>query len=203
MLKLEKLRSKISSDLHDDIGSTLSSISILSEVAIQEKNHHQSNEMVKEIRENSISLMEKMDDIIWSINPKNDSLENLMVRIKRFAAQLFEARDIDYAIDIDDSIRDVSLSMEYRQHIYLIMKEAINNLIKYSDCNKASIVMKIEHHTLKVCIKDNGKGFDQQKINTGNGLLNMRMRASAIGADLVIKSVGSQGTSIALFSKIK
>lgn len=203
IVNLEKLRSRISSDLHDDIGSTLSSISILSEVAIQEKNHHQSNAMVKEIRENSISLMEKMDDIIWSVNPNNDSLENLMVRIKRFAAHLFEARDIDYSIDIDDSIRHISLSMEYRQHIYLIMKEAINNLIKYSGCTKASIEMKIEHKILKICIKDNGKGFDQQNITVGNGLLNMKSRADQIQAELEIESVCGVGTKISFSSKIK
>ncbi|MFN2440141.1 MAG: triple tyrosine motif-containing protein, partial [Chitinophagaceae bacterium] len=202
-VKLEKLRSKISSDLHDDIGSTLSSISILSEVAINENDKKQSIEMVKEIKESSILLMEKMDDIIWSVNPKNDSLENLMIRIKRFASHLFEAKDIDYSIDIDNSIRDVSLSMEYRQHIYLIMKEAINNLVKYSKCSNASIQIKKEEATLKIEITDNGEGFTNTKMNTGNGLLNMKERADLINAELKIESIPGEGTKILLYSKIK
>ena len=203
LLKLEKLRSRISSDLHDDIGSTLSSISILSEVAIHENDNKQSRNMVKEIKESSVLLMEKMDDIIWSVNPKNDSLENLMIRIKRFASNLFEAKDIDYSIDIDDSIRDISLSMDYRQHIYLILKEAINNLVKYSACTSASIQIKKEQGILKISIADNGKGFIYKKINTGNGLLNMKERAQLINAELKIESAPGEGTKILIYSKIK
>ncbi|MGZ8525613.1 MAG: triple tyrosine motif-containing protein, partial [Chitinophagaceae bacterium] len=203
VLKLEKLRSRISSDLHDDIGSTLSSISILSEVAIQENDKRQSIEMVKEIKESSISLMEKMDDIIWSVNPKNDSLENLMIRIKRFASHLFEAKDIDYSITIDDSIRDISLSMEYRQHIYLILKEAINNIVKYAECTEASIQIKKGTGVLKISITDNGKGFSPALLHPGNGLLNMKERAGLINAELKIISVPGEGTKISLYSKIK
>ncbi|HET6721656.1 MAG TPA: two-component regulator propeller domain-containing protein, partial [Chitinophagaceae bacterium] len=138
-LKLERLRSRISTDLHDDIGSTLSSISILSDIAAREKDQHQSGTMMQEIKHSSVSLMEKMDDIVWSINPRNDSIEDLMLRIKRFASKLFEAKEIDYTISIDDSIHKAKLDMETRQHIYLIMKEAINNLVKYSNCTKACI----------------------------------------------------------------
>jgi frataxin-like iron-binding protein CyaY len=99
--KIEKLRMSISSDLHDDIGSTLSSISILSDIAAREKNHSQSQDMMQEIKQSSVTLMEKMDDIVWSINPGNDSIEDLMLRIKRFASRLFEAKEIDYSINID------------------------------------------------------------------------------------------------------
>ncbi len=203
LLKLEKLRSRISSDLHDDIGSTLSSISILSEVAIHENDKQQSRDMVEEIKESSILLMERMDDIIWSVNPKNDSLDNLMIRIKRFASNLFEAKDIGYSIDIDDSIRDISLSMEYRQHIYLILKEAINNLVKYSESTTASIQIKKEQGILKIGISDNGKGFLYTRKNTGNGLLNMKERADLIHAELKIESTPGEGTKIFLYSKIK
>ncbi|HKZ66481.1 MAG TPA: triple tyrosine motif-containing protein, partial [Chitinophagaceae bacterium] len=203
VIKLEKLRSRISSDLHDDIGSTLSSISILSEVAIHENDKQQSINMVKEIKESSISLMEKMDDIIWSVNPKNDSLENLMIRIKGFATRLFEAKDIDYSITIDDSIRDISLSMEYRQHIYLILKEAINNLVKHAGCTMASVQIKKETGVLKISIIDNGKGFSQAQPPLGNGLLNMKERAGLIDAELEIISIPGGGTKISIYSKIK
>ncbi|HZI52301.1 MAG TPA: two-component regulator propeller domain-containing protein [Chitinophagaceae bacterium] len=201
-LKLEKLRSRISTDLHDDIGSTLSSISILSDMTLKERDHAQSAEMVQEIKTSSISLMEKMDDIVWSINPKNDSLENLMLRIKHFASKLFEAKDIDYIIEID-ALKEVKLSMEYRQHIYLILKEAINNLVKYSDGTQASIKVKYENDYLKVMVIDNGKGFDQQKPNQGNGILSMRNRARLMKAELLISSPVDNGTIVFLKVKIK
>ncbi len=203
LMKVEKLRSRISSDLHDDIGSTLSSISILSEVAIHEDDKQQSRQMVNEIKENSILLMEKMDDIIWSVNPGNDSMEELLLRIKRFAAQLFEAKNIDYTFEIDDRLKQSYLSMEYRQHIYLIIKEAVNNLVKYSECTNAAIEIKDENGILKVAVTDNGKGFDTTEKALGNGLMNMKTRSGMIGAELVIESHRGKGTKILLRSKIK
>ena len=203
VLKVEKLRSRISSDLHDDIGSTLSSISILSDIALQEPDRQQSKQMVSEIKDNSLMLMEKMDDIVWSINPKNDSLENLMLRIKRFAGRLFEAKEIDYTINIDEAIKHVRLSMEHRQHIYLILKEAINNLVKYSTATEASIIVKYEDDLLKITIYDNGIGFNRENVFTGNGLLNMEHRASVMKAGLSISSGAGVGTRIILKTKIK
>jgi ligand-binding sensor domain-containing protein/two-component sensor histidine kinase len=202
-LKLEKLRSRISRDLHDDIGSTLSSISILSDMTLKEHDKTQSADMVQEIKASSISLMEKMDDIVWSINPKNDSLENLMLRITHFASKLFEAKDIDYTIQIDDSIKHLKLSMEYRQHIYLILKEAINNLVKYSDGKQASINVKYENDVLKVMVIDNGKGFDQCKPHHGNGILSMYNRAKLMKGELTISSPVNNGTVVNLKVKIK
>jgi len=203
VLKLETLRTRISTDLHDDIGSTLSSISILSEMTLNEHDKKQSSGMVQEIKDSSISLMEKMDDIVWSINPKNDSLENLMLRIKRFASKLFEAKAIDYTIEINESIRHVKLPMEYRQHIYLILKEAINNLVKYSDSTQASIKVKYENDFLNVILIDNGKGFDQQKPNQGNGILSMHNRTKLMKGELTIRSSIDNGTIVFLKVKIK
>jgi signal transduction histidine kinase len=203
VLKVEKLRSRISSDLHDDIGSTLSSISILSDIAIQERNRRESKQMVKEIKDNSVMLMEKMDDIVWSINPKNDSLENLMLRIKRFASRLFEAKEIDYKIIIDENVKHARLSMEHRQHIYMILKEGVNNIIKYSSATEASIIVKFEKDLLNITISDNGIGFEREKILYGNGLLNMEERASIMKADLSILSTAGKGTTIILNTKIK
>ena len=140
LLQVERLRTKISTDLHDDIGSTLSSISILSELVLHKRDNEQANEMLNEIKDNAISLMEKMDDIVWSINPKNDSLEDLLSRIIRFAVQLFEAKNIDHTITVQPNIKDLKLSMEARQHLYLMIKESINNLIKHACCNKAFCV---------------------------------------------------------------
>jgi signal transduction histidine kinase len=172
-------------------------------MASQEKDWSQSRDMITEIKQNSVSLMEKMDDIVWSINPRNDSIGELMLRIKRFAARLFEARDIDYSIHIDEAIHTAKLDMESRQHIYLIMKEAINNLVKYSGCTKASINVHYRHHLLEIEIRDNGKGFNEQNIQLGNGIISMRKRAEAIQAAIRIQSIKEEGTVVSLQTKIK
>ena len=202
-LKLEKLRSKISTDLHDDIGSTLSSISILSDLVIKENDMSQSKHMISEIKEISLLLMEKMDDIVWSINPANDTLENLLLRIKRFASKVFEAKDINYEILIDESVKDAKLSMEHTQHIYLILKEAINNLIKYSECTQAVIEVKHQHGILSLLLSDDGVGFNKKGIQYGNGLLNMQHRSQLMNSVLIIETNPGEGTKIILNVKIK
>jgi signal transduction histidine kinase len=200
--KMQTIRNKIAQDLHDDIGSTLSSISILSNLALKEKNTDQTLLTMHEIKDSSVTLMEKMDDIVWSINPRNDSLENLFSRIRRFATALFEAKNIDYTLLISDAVHPVELPIEWRQHIYLICKEAINNLVKYSEATKASIQVFFGQDRLQVVIEDNGRGFDSAHILTGNGLSSMRNRAAIMGASLEILSSPGKGCRIELMVKI-
>jgi ligand-binding sensor domain-containing protein/two-component sensor histidine kinase len=202
-LRVERLRTRISTDLHDDIGSTLSSISILSDIVIHDAANGNSKDMLYEIKENSVNLMEKMDDIVWSINPRNDSLEKLLLRIKRFAAQLFEAKNIEYEIDISENIHSFKLPMEIRQHLYLMIKEAINNIIKHSECTQANICIKCLHDNLLIKIYDNGKGFNASEISYGNGLINLKERAANIHANLAVQSQVITGTEIKIELKIK
>lgn len=200
--KIERLRNKISLDLHDDIGSTLSSISILSEMALRDLKSDETRDMLGEIKGNSIQMMDKMDDIVWSINPKNDSLEDLFLRIKTFAARLFEAKEVNYKINIDENIKHIPVLMEFRQHIYLILKEAINNLVKYSGCTVAEIEVTYHSSLLKIMIKDNGKGYNTDKLTSGNGLNNMKRRAREINGTIEMKSTINEGTSIQLLVKV-
>jgi ligand-binding sensor domain-containing protein/two-component sensor histidine kinase len=199
---LESLRDKISADLHDDIGSTLSSISILSEVASTE-DEQKSKRMLGEIKERSLMLMEKMDDIVWSISSKNDTVGDLLVRISLFAATLFEARDIEYEVKVPQQIKDLKLDMQRRQHIYLILKEAINNLIKYSNSTAACISADYSGGKLNIEIKDNGVGFDIKTTKPGNGLINMKKRTDEMFGVLVIGSEPGHGTSILLSVEIE
>lgn len=201
--KMQNIRNTLAQDLHDDIGSTLSSISILSNLALKEKNADHHFTAMHEIKDSSISLMEKMDDIVWSINPKNDSLDNLLLRVKRFATALFEAKNIDYTIRIQENMDEVKLPMEWRQHIYLICKEAINNLVKYADATQALIEVSYQKDTLELLIQDDGRGFDSSKPFTGNGLLSMRNRSDQMAALLEIDSAAGQGSRIGLKIKIK
>ncbi len=201
--KMQNIRNKIAQDLHDDIGSTLSSISILSNLILKEKNTGQNNEMISEIKESSVTLMEKMDDIIWSINPKNDSLENLLLRIKRFASNLFEARNIDYNITIQEHISQLKFSMEDRQHIYLILKESINNLVKYSQATMATIDVTFDQCVFEIHVRDNGIGFEMSDNFDGNGILSTKNRAALMDADLAILTKPGSGTEIVLKVKIE
>ncbi|HAL83320.1 MAG TPA: hypothetical protein DCO83_14690 [Mucilaginibacter sp.] len=202
VLALEFLRNKISTDLHDDIGSTLSSISILSEVAIREK-EQKSKRMLGEINERSHQLMEKMDDIVWSISSKNDTVGNLFVRIQQFASTVLEAKDIDYEVRVPEGVKEIKLDMQRRQHIYLILKEAINNLIKYSGCKMACINADYAGGLLNIEIADNGRGFDTKTASSGNGLQNMQKRADAIRGHLLIASAPGSGTRIILSVEIE
>jgi ligand-binding sensor domain-containing protein/two-component sensor histidine kinase len=201
--KFNRLRNKIALDLHDEIGSTLSSISILSEMSYQNTTDAQTATMLEEIKNNSISIMEKMDDIVWSINPMNDNLEQLFMRVKAFAAKLFEAKNINYTIEVSENIHAVLLNMEKRQHVYLIVKEAINNMVKHAQCSVSKIKVNVENGNLKINISDNGIGYDVVQKSNGNGLLSMHSRAKALKANLTIVSTPHQGTSITLIVKIK
>jgi ligand-binding sensor domain-containing protein/two-component sensor histidine kinase len=202
IIAMEMLRNKISADLHDDIGSTLSSISILSEVAGSET-EQKSKRMLVEIKERSLVLMEKMDDIVWSISSKNDTVGDLLLRISQFAATVFEARDIEYEVQVPEAIKDLKLDMQRRQHIYLILKEAINNLIKYSDCTTACITAGYLGGRLNIQISDNGKGFDVKTAPAGNGLNNMKKRTEAMSGFLLIDAKPGSGTKIALSVEIE
>ncbi|MBS1758599.1 MAG: hypothetical protein JST23_00645 [Bacteroidetes bacterium] len=201
--KLTLLRNEISLNLHDDIGSTLSSISILSSIALSQEKDKKNQSMLEEIKDNSIAMMEKMDDIVWSINPKNDNLQNLLLRIRTFAGKLFEAKKIHYQIDFKENMNGVRMKMDERQHLHLIMKEAINNLIKYAACTEAGISASFTSSVLLIKIWDNGIGFDNNAQTNGNGLMNMKKRANALGAVLDIQSQANKGTTISLKLKIK
>ena len=201
-LALELLRNKISTDLHDDIGSTLSSISILSEVAAREK-EQKSKRILGEINERSHLLMEKMDDIVWSISTQNDTAGNLFSRIQQFASTILEARDIEYEFRVPDKLKEMKLDMQRRQHIYLVLKEAINNLIKYSRCTTVCILAEYAGGWLKVEIIDDGVGFDTNQLSSGNGLANMKKRTEAMHGKLCIASSPGKGTRISLAVQIE
>src|SRR6202012_4910960 len=129
---------------------------------------------MNEIKDSSMMLMERMDDIVWSISPRNDSLENLLMRVRHFATTLFEAKGIEYCIDIQKNVSEVRLPMDYRQHIYLILKEAINNLVKYAVASQAFLEVSFDQRRLQLCVRDNGMGFSLPDPATAKGRSGMR-----------------------------
>ncbi len=195
-LKWQTLRNKIARDLHDDVGSTLSSISIFSEIA-----QKQSKEVIPHlasISESSQKMLEAMADIVWTINPENDQFERILLRMKSFASELLSARNINFEFKVDEHIANLKLPMDVRKNLYLIYKEAINNLAKYSDARNVVFSITEKKNNLTMHIHDDGIGFDTSEKSAGNGLVNMKNRAEEIGGSLYFNSSSENGTSICL-----
>lgn len=204
-LAVEKLRNKISGELHDDIGSTLSGISMYSHLA---KNQVVSGEKEKVeqslqvIQQSANEMVSKLQDIVWSVNPQEDSLEQMIVRIKEYAAGMTNGNNMKLRLEIQKQFTSVNLTMENRRNIYLLCKEAINNAVKYSGASLLEIKILTDNRVMEFIIKDNGNGFDIKNVKRGNGLDNMQRRADEIGAKLVLQSKQNEGTSVLLQCKI-
>lgn len=200
LLSREKLRTRIARDLHDDMGSTLSTINILSEMAKMKVNKDASktSEYLDKISDNSSRMMEAMDDIVWSINPMNDSMLRITARMREFATGVLEARNIDFTFRVDEQVQDLKLDMEARRDLFLLFKEAVNNLAKYAQCKNAVIDLSIQKDKLLMLIKDDGVGFDPLHADEGNGLLNMKKRAQSLNGTLLIESKPGAGTKVLL-----
>ncbi len=196
-LELEKMRSQIAQDLHDDLGSTLSSINIISQMALN-NGHAEAKHQFQRIQEQSAKMMDNMSDIVWSINPNNDSLSQVLIKMKEFAAEILEPKNINYSFQEVGDINNTYLNIEKRKNLFLIFKESINNAAKYSEGKHIEIVLSAENEHLNLLIKDDGKGFDPAEITAGNGLKNMEQRAQSIGGKIRRNSFKGQGTSISL-----
>jgi signal transduction histidine kinase len=142
--------------------------------------------------------MESMSDIVWAINPANDPLEKMILKMKEFAAAMLEPAGIRFTFDEGDKLSDLKLGVDERKNLYLIFKEAINNIAKYSDATLANIALHKTSQQLLMKITDNGKGFDNLKQYTGNGLKNMRSRSAEMKAVFEIESKPAMGTNISL-----
>lgn len=201
LLEVEKLRNSIARDLHDDLGSTLSSIHILSQMALQKEDQASKN-LFSKINTQTASMMDKLSDIVWSIHPNNDTLDQLLSKMQEFAAEILEPKGITYQFDVGDGAEHIKLDLEKRRNLFLIFKEALNNAAKYADSKHLDIKLKVEDQKLNLLIKDDGKGFDLQQTKKGNGLFNMQQRANMLGGDIVIESFPNMGTSIQLRAPI-
>jgi signal transduction histidine kinase len=147
----------------------------------------------------SRQAMELMSDIVWSINPGNDRMEMVIIRMRQYASEILEAAGIEFALDFHPSIQQISLPSEKRKDFFLIFKEAINNAAKYSHARQLDIKLQLEHRkTLILEISDDGIGFDKTHLDNGNGLRNMNARALQLNGEISIESAPGQGTRINL-----
>lgn len=210
LVELERVRTRIATDLHDDIGSSLSQIAILSEVVSQRvpPDNAPVIEPLSLIAGTSREMVDSMSDIVWAINPQRDHLSDLTQRMRRFASDILSARDINFRFRAPDAEKDIRLSADLRREVYLIFKECVNNLVKHSQCTEAELELRIVNSWIVLRISDDGRGFDTGTASSGNnngdghgavslgghGLTSMRRRAVALGGTFEVKSERGRGT---------
>ncbi|MGZ8538276.1 MAG: ATP-binding protein, partial [Flavisolibacter sp.] len=196
VFKLFKIRQGIATDLHDDIGSTLSNINILSELAKKNlENPVQANVFLGRISEEVQSSSQSLDDIIWSVNTHNDTWQETFSRMRRYATELFENSNVKYHINIIEENGMKKLNMEKRRDVYMIYKELLNNIHKHASSTEVWIDMKFDQQQFVMNIKDNGKGFDKNATTHRNGLRNLNTRVSRWKGTTEIDT-GKNGTEI-------
>ncbi|HKO81374.1 MAG TPA: ATP-binding protein [Chitinophagaceae bacterium] len=198
--QLQSMRNSIADDLHDDIGSTLSSISIMSELA--KAKSPQASTLLTSIGESTISVQENMSDIVWAIKSGNDSFENVFQRMNQFTSEILDAKNIEVNFESDASLSALRLSMKQRKNLYLFFKEVINNAAKHSGTKRVSVCMFKKEHYAEMIIKDDGKGFDTTQTFNGNGMSTLKKRAEELNGYFRIQSHPNEGTVVELKFKI-
>lgn len=197
LIRLQKVRNRIATDLHDEIGSNLTNISILSNLGRKNLLQPQkAGDFLQRISEEVSSSAQALDDIIWSVNTSHDTLEETVARMRRYAAELFDAVNTGYELDLDPAFEEKKLAMEQRRDIYLLYKEAVNNISKHAGAKQVNIQIAIEHNQLLLCIKDDGKGFDTTMETSRYGLKGMKQRVQKWKGTMVVQSAVQKGTSI-------
>lgn len=198
-------RLRIGRELHDDIGSTLSGIAMYShltkeQLKLDDKKGIENSLDVME--QSSVQMVNKLNDIVWLINPQQDSLQKLTDKLDEYTRQMALAKNMEVKIGVSEKIAELSLPVEQRRNIYLFCKEAINNAVKYSNGTALELMIKEMNGMLEFSVSDNGKGFDTLTVKRGNGLDNMQRRADEMGAKLFLESKKDEGVMLSLQMKI-
>lgn len=200
LIELERVRTRIATDLHDDIGASLSLIAMLSEVARRQAlgGNFKVGESLSSIATSSRELVDAMGDIVWAVNPRKDRFSELVKRMRRFASEVFSSRDIALQFDARDHEHDFKLGADARREIFFIVKEGVNNIARHSGCTEAEIILKKQGGFLILELRDNGKGFDPAQADEGNGLQSMRERTTRLGGEFELVSPNGHGTTLRL-----
>ena len=193
LLEMERMRTRIATDLHDDIGANLTRISLLTEV-VKQKSDNGSGNLLSSIADIARESVASMNDIVWAISPEHDSLLDLTRRMRQHAEEVFTLREIDLKFDAPPAESGLKLSVGVRRDLLLIFKEAVNNAAKHSDCSRVEINFDCRNSILNLQIEDDGKGFEVDPEGEGQGLRSMTRRARALGGNLTIDS--RNGTTV-------
>lgn len=194
----EQERQRIASDLHDDIGASLSSLQIYSTIAEQSVTAHPEKtvDMLRKIARQSNQLLENMGDIVWSMNPLNEHSITLEAKIKNYGVELLSDKNIRFTYQINDGVEALLKGVAVRKNILLLIKEAMNNIAKYSNASNASLHMNRNTEMLFLEIKDDGVGFDVSAQGAGNGMKNMFRRVNELKGNFNVASAVNGGTTI-------
>jgi signal transduction histidine kinase/streptogramin lyase len=192
---LENERKRISKDMHDELGANLTKIAILSELA-----------------QKNVAAPGRLQTIIWAINPQHNTLDGLAAYLRKYAANYLELTPVRYRLDFPETVPGHPLSAEFRRHIFMVVKEALHNVVKHAQATEVEMKLGAFDHTLEITIQDNGKGFCPEILNgakgaepvsgRGNGVPNMNKRITEVGGRLEIKSQPQHGTTIKICAKI-
>ncbi len=198
--QLQNMRNSIAADLHDDIGSTLSSISIMGELAKQRA--PEAAVLLDSISESTTAMQENMSDIVWAIKSENDRFENVLRRMNVFASEILDAKNIALDFGCDETLATSRLSMRQRKNMYLFFKEAINNAARHANATEVSVrILKRSNH-VEMVIEDNGIGFDLEQADHGNGMTSLKRRGEELGGNIKIQSRFNEGTRVQLNFRI-
>jgi ligand-binding sensor domain-containing protein/signal transduction histidine kinase len=212
LLELERMRTRIATDLHDDIGAGLSRVAILSEVVKRQVagSNEQSLPLLTEIADSARALVESMREIVWAIDPRRDELGNLVARVRQFASDVLDAQNINWEFDAPPELEELKLDPEQRRHLFLIFKEALNNIAKHADCQSVSLRLRQQQQQLLGEIRDDGRGFlvssetlAESNSTNGHGLENIKRRAAQLGGRVEIEALPGAGVSIKIMLPLK
>jgi ligand-binding sensor domain-containing protein/signal transduction histidine kinase len=191
----ERERARISRDMHDEVGSSLSEIVILSELAM--KKPKEANLHVREISERAAEVIDNVSDIVWAMNPKNDKLDNLIAHVRHYAIKYLSLANIACQFTAPENIPAKNISAQLRRNIFLVIKEALHNVVKHSEAANVTIIIEFSNDIFFTLLKDNGKGFLIENISgAGNGLINMKKRIEDIKGEIEFRSNPGEGTQI-------
>lgn len=200
MIELERMRVRIASDLHDDVGSSLTEIALQSDYVQAITDDEEARDIAGQLGEMSRRVVTTMDDIVWSIDARNDTLGDLCDRMQDYANRVTGRLPMEVHFELIDIDDDLTISVEKRQHIYLIFKEAINNAVKYAEASDVWIVLKKTGNKYKLSIKDNGKGFVSGGRKSGHGIRNIKLRTEELGGKLNIQSHNGVEITVSQFT---
>jgi len=202
-INLLEMRNRISQDLHDEIGGSISGINVLSQMALeklQTNDLEEASAYLFQVKNYTQDVIEKLGDMVWIFNPQNDSIEKLLQRLNYFAISIATSKNIKIHFEKDKESETINLTLRERKAVYLISKEALNNIFKYAACSNVYYCLHSNGFKWRLIIKDDGKGFIPIENKNGNGLRNMEKRADEIGAKFSIQSQCGGGTTITVES---
>jgi signal transduction histidine kinase len=199
ILALEGIRTQIATDIHDDMGSGLSQIAILAEVAKREPDARARGHM-EEVARLARTLRDSMSDIVWAVDPRRDRFGDLVQRMRQAAFNLLEAEGlrVEFRAPSDDALEGLDLAPDRRRHLLLVLKESLSNVARHAHASEVAIEIRVDRGFLHLSIRDDGRGFDPVATTSGHGLSSLRQRAAKLGGTIQIDSRPGGGTRIDL-----